>query len=182
MAQLTRQTGWSAVRCESEPDSSYWYRLVVCSHWPVRFEREAKIPHGHTMTVVVAVPGQPLRLLVVDGESNPLFSRVVMLQEVAATCRRGQERGEPIDILVGDFNTPSRSAGFDPFADSAGGFQLASRSAYGWRGTWPSWCPLFDIDHVWLGNAFEVVGCELFTNSASDHRGQIVHFYLPETR
>ncbi len=169
--------GWESVECEHEPDSFYWYRLVVCGPKPVKMDYHRPVTHGHVMAVTVPVHGHSLRLLVVDGESSPGKSRVALLDDVTALCREGAQRGEPFDILAGDFNTPARSIGFDALQDD--GYRLASRSTIGWRASFPSDCPLLDIDHVWLHGRLPVHGCELFTSAASDHRGQFVQFYLP---
>jgi endonuclease/exonuclease/phosphatase (EEP) superfamily protein YafD len=170
--------GWQSVQCEHPPESPYWYRLVVCAAAPVKMEYHRPITHGHVMAVTVSVQGRSLRLLVVDGESDPGKSRVAMLEDVTALCREAQQHGEPFDLLAGDFNTPAHSLGFD--ALEADGYRLASRSAVGWRGTWPANFPLLDIDHVWLHGRLPIHYSEVFTNAASDHRGQFVQFYLPE--
>jgi endonuclease/exonuclease/phosphatase family metal-dependent hydrolase len=175
-----RRHGWAIAQCQNEPGSPYWYNLAVCAVPPVRREYEEEAPNGHVMAVVVRMRGRALRILVVDGVSEPRTSRLPLLNDVARRCRRAAEAGAPIDVLAGDFNTPSRSAGFDPFPELAGGYRLASWSAVGWRGTFPAWCPLYDIDHVWLRHGFAVRDSELFTNPRSDHRGQVVRFYLPE--
>jgi endonuclease/exonuclease/phosphatase (EEP) superfamily protein YafD len=177
--ELADSQGWSFAQCQNEPNSSYWYKLVVYARGPVRLEYHEPVPNGHVMSVAATVQGRPCRLLVVDGESDPWLSRVALLEGVLEHCRRGGRAGAPIDLLAGDFNTPSRSVGFDPFAD---GYRLASRAARGWRGTFPSVCPLYDIDHVWVRRDWEIQGCELFTNPDSDHRGQVVDFLLPEGR
>jgi len=173
--QLLRP-GWEAVQCEHEAGSPEWYRLVVCAPGPVRKEWDRAVTHGHVMAVVVRLRERPLRILVVDGRSDPRLSRVALLADVAGLCREGQQKGEPIDILAGDFNTPARSRGFDLLEES---YRVASRSAVGWRATFPAFCPLYDIDHVWLHRRLAVHSCELFTSTASDHRGQFVRFYLP---
>jgi endonuclease/exonuclease/phosphatase family metal-dependent hydrolase len=176
---LARKHGWSIAQCRSAPGSSYWYNLAVCAAGPVRREYEAEAPNGHVMSALVPVRGRTLRVLVVDGISEPRQSRLPLLADVAERCRRAQEEGSPIDVLAGDFNTPSRSVGFDPFPTLAGGYRLASWSAVGWRGTFPADWPLYDIDHVWVHSRFAIQGSELFTSPASDHRGQVVRFYLP---
>lgn len=179
VAGLARDQGWDWVQCDHEPGSRYWYRLAVCCRWPVRIERHERVTNGYLMRVAIDLPGRPLRLLLVDGESNPRLSRRALLADVLAACRAGDQAGEPIDLLAGDFNTPSRSIGFDPFPDA--GYRLASRAAVGWRGTFPTLCPLLDIDHVWVRRPLSVRECELFTNLETDHRGQVVAFDLPPT-
>lgn len=108
-------------------------------------------------------------------------SRTPMLGDIVKTLAISNTQGYPIDIVAGDFNALSRSSGFDAFAKVAGGYNLAAKLSHGgWRGTWQSWLPLYDIDHVWLHKRFPGVRTELFTNLATDHRGQVVHFNLPE--
>ena len=115
-----------------------------------------------------------------DGASTISRLRTPMLHDLAKTCARAAEEGAPIDLIVGDFNAVSRSIGFDEVGRSGGGYQLASRFCRGWRGTWPSLIPLLDIDHIWARTGWKVLGCRLFTNFASDHRGQLVVLGIPE--
>jgi endonuclease/exonuclease/phosphatase (EEP) superfamily protein YafD len=166
--------------------------VAVCSSWPLQFERFVPIRRGQAMIVVVTVRGQPLRLLAIDGDrnmSNKLLvlshallprSRTPMLRDIVKTLAISNNQGQPIDMVAGDFNALSRSSGFDAFTKVAGGYNLAAKLSHGgWRGTWQSWLPLYDIDHVWLHKRFPGARTELFTNLATDHRGQVVHFNLP---
>jgi hypothetical protein len=132
------------------------------------------LPGGAGMSVTAEVRGRRLRLLCVDGQSNPFRSRLPFLEAIADLCRAASAAGRPFDVVVGDFNTPARSLGFDSVMDQ--GYTLASRSAAGWRGTFPSWLPLYDIDHVWLGPGLGVRSCRLYNGPATDHRGQFVRF------
>ena len=65
------------------------------------------------MSVTVPVRGTSLRILVVDGRSNPFHSRLPFLAAIAQMCRVASEQGRPFDVVAGDFNTPSQSVGFD---------------------------------------------------------------------
>ena len=112
-------------------------------------EKHLGSPAASGMSVLREVRGRPLRLLVVDGISSPTRSRI------ARSCGRSRRpaarprrQGRPYDLVLGDFNTPSRSLGFAEL--EALGYRLAGRSARGWRGTFPAWLPVYDIDHVWL--------------------------------
>jgi endonuclease/exonuclease/phosphatase (EEP) superfamily protein YafD len=154
------------------PPNRYWFKLAVCSRWPVRLDKHIPLPNGAAISVIAEVRGWPMRLLVVDGQSNPFHSRLPFLRAIADECQRAAAEGHSYDAIVGDFNTPSRSIGFDALA--AQGFQLASRSTRGWRGTFPSFMPVYDIDHVWLGPATQVKSCTLFNGPSTDHRGQLV--------
>jgi endonuclease/exonuclease/phosphatase family metal-dependent hydrolase len=93
-------------------------------------------------------------------------------------ARRSESERRPFDIVAGDFNTPSRSLGFDAFA--AQGYALASRSAGGWRGTFPARLPIYDVDHVWISPAGRVGQCTLFNVPFTDHRGQVVRILNAE--
>ena len=170
--------GASRVQIQNEPNQGYWYRLVACSRHPIRLVRTEPITNGAAMVVEATVGGRPLRLMVVDARSDPRLLRTPMLRDVAAACRRAREAGEPIDALAGDFNSVARSLGFD--AIEAEGYALASRSsAWGWRGTFPSGLPAYDIDHVWARRDLPGLRSEFFTEFASDHRGQVARFGRP---
>ncbi|WP_435008517.1 endonuclease/exonuclease/phosphatase family protein [Tundrisphaera lichenicola] len=170
--------GASRVQVQHGPRDSYWYKLVVCSKGPLRLVRRESIADGAGMVVEAEVRGRVVRLLVVDAKSNPLLSRTPRLLDIARACRRAREAGEPIDVVAGDFNSVGRSLGFD--AIEAEGYVLASRASRGWRGTFPSPMPVFDIDHVWVRRELPGLRDELFTNFASDHRGQVVRFGIPD--
>jgi endonuclease/exonuclease/phosphatase (EEP) superfamily protein YafD len=179
VAQLADKNQWSFVQCQHPPENLYWYSLVVCCRGEVQREYDEAIPNGHVMSVLVNLGGQPVRLLVVDGESNPRLSRLDMLAKVDAICQLGMREGKPVDILAGDFNTPRRSIGFDSFSGRQR-YSLASDKAFGWRGTFPAALPLFDIDHVWVRADFPVLECAFFANPNTDHRGQLVRFSMPD--
>jgi endonuclease/exonuclease/phosphatase family metal-dependent hydrolase len=174
VSQLGPSADWVGIR--HDPRSPYWLRLAVCSRRPIHLEQRHPLPGGVAMSVTAEVRGRPVRLLVVDGQSNPFRSRLPFLRAIAEVCQNSADAGHPIDAVVGDFNTLSRSIGFDTLTNQ--GFTLASRSASGWRGTFPSWLPLYDIDHVWLGPALRVRSCTLFNGPASDHRGQFVRILI----
>jgi endonuclease/exonuclease/phosphatase (EEP) superfamily protein YafD len=184
---LLKQMNWSKVMHKNTASNT----LAVCSSLPLRFERRLKIRNGKAMIAVVTVRGQSLRVLAVDGNRNMSRRHVVlsrqllprwrtpMLTDVAKNITAAHKRGQPIDIIAGDFNAISLSSGFDAFANAGGGYNLASKFSNGWRGTWKSYLPLYDIDHVWVHKSFSGLRAKLFTNLKSDHRGQLVQFQLP---
>ena len=170
--------GASFVGIQHDARSTYWFRMAVCSRWPIKLEDRRPVPGGVAMSATALVRGKPIRLLIVDGRSNPFRSRLPFLRAIADICHAAAQAGQPYDAVAGDFNTPSRSIGFDALA--AQGYELASRSAAGWRGTFPSWLPVYDIDHVWFGPGLFVRSCALFTGPSTDHRGQVVHLVRRE--
>jgi vancomycin resistance protein VanJ len=165
-------TTWTSVRSEHPRRSRYLYRLLVASRWPVTLEREDAIPSGRVMQALVAAPGGDVRVLVVDGESHFWHDRTVRLGAVAQICRDAAVSGMPIDLIAGDFNAIRQNVGFDAIGEA--GFVSAGASGAGWRATWPSICPLYDIDHVWANERWNIGSLERFTNLVTDHRGQVM--------
>jgi endonuclease/exonuclease/phosphatase family metal-dependent hydrolase len=157
------------------------YHLFVSARWPVRLIRRVPISNGAAAVVQVDHPQRPVRLLFVDGQSRISIKRTPMLHDIAGACSQAYNSSESIDVVVGDFNAVGRSVGFDALERAGNGYLLASRFCAGWRGSWPSLFPLFDIDHVWVRSYWTIVSCRLFTNLASDHRGQVVRLDFPKT-
>jgi len=162
--------------------------LAIASLWPLSIERIIKIRNGVAMVVVVMVAEQPLRILAVDGKRHmsrkfQVLSKQVlprwrapMLKSIAHFLEREAQQRQPIDLIAGDFNALGASLGFKPFTSIGGGYHLASQFSFGWRGTWISYLPLYDIDHVWVHKRFTGLRTQLITNWATDHRGQRVEF------
>lgn len=177
VAELTKLLGpnWSSAMAETgTPNGRYYSRVAVCSPWPLRHLHSVPVANGSADLFVADVRGRPVRLLVVDGVSDPRVLRTPLLHGVADACDRAAAAGEPIDLIAGDFNSLARCVGFDRLAQSgAAGYALASRASAEWRGTFPSVLPLYDIDHVWVRADWRIVGCDLFTSKESDHRGQV---------
>ena len=167
--------GWTSVSSRNSPRAHYLYSLVVAARWPVTVEREAPIPSGRVMQVTVAAPGGDVRVLVADGESHFRHGRTARLGAIAQFCRDAAASGKPIDLIAGDFNAVGRSVGFDAIADA--GFTSAGASGAGWRATWPSICPLYDIDHVWVGERWTTSDVSRLTNLVTDHRALVVQIY-----
>jgi endonuclease/exonuclease/phosphatase family metal-dependent hydrolase len=171
--QLCARLGpaWSAVWRENPPGSRYWYRVAVASHWPVHFEREVSVPNGAAIAVLIEPPNSlPLRVLAVDGMSDPRIPRAPLLGAIADYCQIQAHARRPVDVVAGDFNTVAASIGFDRFERSY--FRLASRRSSGWRGTFPAVLPVYDIDHIWFGARLRPVTCHLFSSPGTNHRGQ----------
>lgn len=171
IARLCRNLGdtWTFASRGHEPKSRYWYNVAVASRWPVRFGREVMIPNGAAMSVLIEAPERALRVLVVDGISDPRILRTPMLHAVAAYCRDEAAAGRAVDIIAGDFNAMSSSIGFDALRQQR--FALASDASGSWRGTFPMPLLLYDIDHIWVGRALRVAGCGFVRSTGTNHRG-----------
>jgi endonuclease/exonuclease/phosphatase family metal-dependent hydrolase len=169
VARLGR--GWSMVHVQNPEPANYWYKMVVASRWPVRLLGEQAVDRGRTMLAQIDAPERSLRILVVDGQSDPARDRTKMLRDVAKIVRGEDRAGTPVDVLAGDFNAPGRSLGFDELFQA--GYSLAASVSHSWRATWPSFLPLLDLDHVLLRDSI-AFDCRFFSNPNSDHRGQVV--------
>jgi endonuclease/exonuclease/phosphatase (EEP) superfamily protein YafD len=174
LAQLIKELGpqWKSVKYDHTKRNG----LAILSPWPLEFENGFKIRDGIAMFVIVTIEEQSLRLLLVDGKRSVRKLRTPRLVDIIQIAIDFEKRGETIDLIVGDFNAVSRSLGFDVYNTAAGGYQLASKADRVWRGTWPVFLPLYDIDHVWVHKRFEIQHVDLFSNLHTDHRGQIVFF------
>ena len=171
--------GWrAAVSKNSIQTPGYWYNMAICSRWPVRALEARAISTGRILRARIDAPGGPIHLLEVDGMSDPRWPRRTRLEDVARVVNEQQQRGDPIDIIAGDFNTVSRSVGFEAIRSAGSGYTRASDRT-GWRGTWPSVCPLYDIDHVLVDARWEVARCEMISNRYLDHRAQLVVLKRP---
>jgi len=174
--------GWSSTRIEHDGTSGYSYKMVTFSRWPVGEGRRVSVRNGAALDVRVERPGGPIRLLVVDGQSNITQLRTPFLLDVAEACRKAADEGTPYDFIAGDFNAVGRSLGFDALRSAAGGYEPAAASAIGWRATWPMPLPVFDIDHIWVRDGWRIRSCSLFANLSCDHRGQVVRLTSPPGR
>lgn len=176
--------GWSAAFHDGSTGTKYRSQLAVASRWPVRHDRDVRLPNGSGVIVRVEAPGsnsgdtgpRTLRVFVADGRSGLRIHRTPFLSAVAQVCDDAAHAGEPIDVIAGDFNAVSRSMGVDDIRQAGGGgYALASEFSGGWRGTFPAPLPLYDIDHIWVRRDVRIAGCDLFSVlTASDHRGQAV--------
>jgi len=172
--------GWKSVHIQNPADSPYWYKPTVFSRWPLR-ERRVILRNGAAMAVSADVRGRTVRLLVVDGLSRPTLPRAPLLQDIAAACDEAARRGEPYDVVVGDFNAVSASIGFENVTAAGPGYRPAAEYCGGWRGTWPFPLPMYDIDHALVRGEVAVTASELFSGRGlgTDHRGQFVQIALP---
>ncbi len=189
--QLLTQMGWKAQRFYNYEVRRH-NPLAVCSATPVTIKKYIKIRNAYAVIMEIMIRNNKLRILAVDGNANvskrhKLWSRrlilpkwrMPMLNDLAEIIKEEADDNHPIDIIAGDFNALSLSIGFDKFATAGGGYYLASRFSQDWRGTWKTYFPLYDIDHVWVHKRFQGLRTKLFSHSSSDHRGQIVKFVLP---
>lgn len=179
-AWAKRHPGWSIAVATDVSNPSYAYNLAFLARYPVQRRAEWALYNGHAALFEVALPTRTLRSLVVDLKSSPRASRSPSIRQAAQLVEARARTDAPVDIVLGDFNTPARFLGFDALAAAGGGFRLASLWSGHWRGTWPASMrpPIFDIDHVWVSTRWRIQSSRFFIGY-SDHRGQRVDLRLP---
>jgi endonuclease/exonuclease/phosphatase family metal-dependent hydrolase len=163
--------GWQAVRYANEPNAHYLFSLVVAARGRVSEVARHTIPTGRALLAEAVVDGRTVRVLVVDGESRPTLDRTPRLHVVAQTLAAEAAAGRPVDVVAGDFNAVGQAIGFEAFARQ--GYADAARHCRTWRGTYPRWLPLYDIDHIWISPRWRVSGGQTFATDGSDHRGTV---------
>jgi endonuclease/exonuclease/phosphatase family metal-dependent hydrolase len=165
---------WKIAQVGRAPHERYATDLVIASRYDVIVEDTVKTPDARMICARIAFPSQVVRVLLVDGMSNPPLSRTPRLRAIKEYVEARAAKNEPVDIIAGDFNTLGTCIGFDDFSTMAGGFDRASEYSHGWRATWPMILPAWEIDHVFVSKRFGVASCEVFSTLQSDHRGQTV--------
>lgn len=178
LAQALRTTGASVhvATVEHGPESPFWFRFAVMSPHEVVVRQKWALHAGYAALFEVALKPRPLRLLMVDIQSAPVVPRTPSIEEVARLVDDFAAKRMPVDIVAGDFNTPSRLRGFDALSAAGKGYRRAALWSGQWRATWPSGIPFssFDIDHVWVAAEMPILGARLFSSRSSDHRGHLV--------
>lgn len=177
-ADLRDPDPWSMAHIENPPGDSYWYRTVVLSRAPHTAVKQVALPDGVGLRIDVLRPQGRVRVLAVDARSHPSRDRHRMSGALQRYLDSEAEAGRTIDILAGDFNTPSRSSALDSLRRS---YWLTLEHCGQWQGTWPTGVPWLVIDHIWVSNSWVGKSCELFTPPFADHRGQEALLLRPDT-
>lgn len=117
--------------------------------------------------------GKKLILLAVDLPSGIFVERGPLLNDIVVLIKKHRP-----DIIVGDFNAPRRSKAISPLPE---GFVHAYEAAgRGWSYTWPVPCPVYAIDQCILSRRIAAADYALNSTKYSDHRQQILDFYITE--
>jgi endonuclease/exonuclease/phosphatase (EEP) superfamily protein YafD len=174
-AWAKRHQGWFIEAAAGSSNDAYTYNLALLSRYPVSKQAEWALSNGHAALFEIGLPTRRLRALLVDLQSSPRAPRSPSIRQVAQLIEARARSDAPIDVVLGDFNTPARFLGFDALAAAGGGFRLASLWSGHWRGTWPAAMrmPFFDIDHIWVSKRWSIQSSQFFIGY-SDHRGQRV--------
>ncbi len=131
--------------------------------------QESLAGRSRVVELRVTIRGQPLRVLIVDMDSDIHRSRRGTLEQIAAQAAR-----EPRTVVLGDFNTPLDSACLDPMRRA---FAAANEAWHaGFRETWFYGLPLLSLDQVWLSRDLRPVFARREVNLRFDHAAVIASF------
>ncbi|CDF80524.1 endonuclease/exonuclease/phosphatase [Formosa agariphila KMM 3901] len=121
-----------------------------------------KISNGSKSNLVTAtIQDYKVTFLITDLLANPALSKRKDFKNMLSIVD-----SNPIDFVIGDFNTPYESHFFDSFKPR---FESFHNYNNGFTGTWPSKLPLIEIDHMWLHNKWQPILLHKDFNSKSDH-------------
>jgi endonuclease/exonuclease/phosphatase family metal-dependent hydrolase len=89
--------------------------------------------------------GEPLRVVLVDLEPNPLSRRKLLMERVEAAA--AVPFAGPT-LVLGDFNTPGDSVWFEGLRKDYS--EALEESGTGLLATWPVPVPVLGLDHIWV--------------------------------
>ena len=159
-------------------DKYHWAvgeRLSIASRYPIKESKVLKRTYGRIiMRAVVDVEGQDVAVILADIWVPRLRIEDQVFPELGAFVE--METG-PV-VLTGDFNTPRGSVWI---ARATAGMDdaLLHEGAPRYLATWPSYFPLWQIDHMFAGNGLKVLDAEIPHRWGSDHFPLLVTLQLP---
>ena len=112
-------------------------------------------------------------IMVVDLPSDPTRDRGDILGRLASILEQQREENvEPVDLLVGDFNTTPRTVGIESL--EPGLVDLYSDAGSGWGATWPRERPLIRIDLALASDRIRPRRLSTFDPGWGGHRGLVI--------
>jgi endonuclease/exonuclease/phosphatase family metal-dependent hydrolase len=139
--------------------------LVLISKARITDHRRHELgEHSRCATAEVVLDERRVRLVLVDLEANPFLRRARMIEDVVAIAGIFPETPT---VILGDFNTPPGSRGFDRLRDSY--VNVFERAGRGFLPTWPSAFPILSLDQVWISPHFVPIAAWKKSSLISDH-------------
>jgi len=133
-------------------------RGTIADQRLIRFGPRSKIG-----ICVIGMDSQSFLVMLVDIDSNLLLSRKEVMQKIVEAKEQTNA-----SIILGDFNTPPDSVWFrDLRKEYSQSFEAAGS---GMHATWPSYVPLWAIDHIWVHRSINLLSSKIMTTYKSDHR------------
>lgn len=131
---------------------------------------------SEAMPAIVQINGVAGQIVLVDITSEITHCRIGPL---AGLSEYLDGFAEPPQIVMGDFNTPTDSLGFQRMGRTyRSGF---TSRGWGYRPTWPIVCPVLELDYIWLRSDVAVQACRHGWTAASDHRPVVADVTIATT-
>jgi len=115
-------------------------------------------------TAELNLDGRRVRLVLVDLVADPFIARGRLIEKVEEIAGLFPETPT---LILGDFNTPRESQGFDRLRGSyINTFEVAGS---GFLPTWPAVLPILSLDHIWVSPHFIPAVASKNSSLVSDH-------------
>ncbi|MCB1211721.1 MAG: hypothetical protein KDK97_20540 [Verrucomicrobiales bacterium] len=137
--------------------------LLWLTKLPDRRRERGKLDGLGAFTIWEVDYGQNImRTVLVDVYAHPWMTRRRQLAETLAMTQ-----GDPLALVMGDFNTPAESVHLVPYRQQmTNAFEAAGN---GFRETWFWGLPLLSLDQIWVGSGWEVLEARKIQDWQSDH-------------
>lgn len=126
----------------------------------VAYKSEANVYRNNYITATIN--GITKHIMLVDVAASPFFNRDIPLGILHDFSQK-----HPVDVLLGDFNTPYESVHFKEYKSNFNSFHPYS---IGMTSTWPLPFPVIEIDQIWLAKSYKPLKLEKFCYKNSDHK------------
>jgi len=142
------------------------YGMIWMARRPVTIQPAVELaPNSGCMAIEFEHDGQACRAVLIDIASSLKVPRIPTLAKCAEIIHTWEACPT---LLLGDFNTPPESRGFDIFR---GNYRNAfSERGRGYAATWPVPFPVLQLDMIWLSSEWELCNCYHDWSDCSDHR------------
>ena len=120
--------------------------------------------------IMATVHQNPMNILIADVNADPSLIRKIPLDIIQDYV----ENKHPVDVVLGDFNTPYESAFMKPFKAKYKSFHPYS---LGMTSTWPLPFPVIEIDQIWLAQNYNPIKLKKFCSDLSRHKLLIAEYH-----
>lgn len=132
----------------------------------VHYEADAEVYRLNYITATINQ--KPVYIMFVDIFADPLLNKEIPLGIIHEFSKKN-----PVDMLIGDFNTPYESIFFKEYKTNFNSFHPYS---IGMTYTWPIPMPVIEIDQIWLAKSYQPLKLQKFCYKNSDHKLLIAEY------
>lgn len=120
--------------------------------------------------ITIGEANNTLEIMLIDLYGSPFHNKKPPFEIIYKYLKK-----HPIDVILGDFNTPFESVHFRKLESDFTPFHgLNSGFTY----TWPNGLPLFELDQIWISKKHQALKLQKLNYAVSDHSMLIGFFKL----